>query len=79
MILDLRGKPVGVGDHIAGAFRDSTMAFMRLGTVVGTGTRDGKPTLRVAWATESSPNGPIPVTTVGSIEAGLYRFIKLEA
>jgi hypothetical protein len=84
-VSDLAGKQVGVGDRVAAAFRDSTTAYLRLGTVQSFGTRAGsewkpvKQTMRVAWDTESGPRGASPVAVVGSIEVGLARFVKLEA
>lgn len=77
-VLDLTGQPVKPGDRIAGAFRDSTLAYLRLGSVVNFGERDNKLTVRVHWDTESGRNGPHPVDIIGSIEADLFRFVKLE-
>lgn len=78
-VQDLQGKTISVGDRVAGAFRDSTLAYLRLGTVLGFSERGNKLTVRVQWDTESGARGPHPVDIVGSIDAGLYRFIKLEA
>lgn len=77
-ILDLLGQEVKVGDRIAGAFRDSTHAFLRAGTVLGFGERGNKLTVQVKWDTDSGYGvGPRDVEIVGAIEADLRRFIRI--
>ena len=79
-VRDLAGNTVHEGDLIAGAFRSSTVASLRLGTVLGLSERGNKLVMRVKWDTESGyGNGARNIDVVGAIEVGLLRFVKVEA
>jgi hypothetical protein len=80
-ILDLLGQAVDVGDRVAAAFRDSTQAELRTGTIVGFGERGNKLTIIIEWDSSSydvtRPHSKTSVPPVGAIEAGLRRFIRI--
>lgn len=76
-VQDLLGNDVVVGDQVAGAFRIGNTAKLRVGTVLGFGTRGSKDTVKVQWHDESSWDGGKAVNTVGAIEVGLKRFVKI--
>ena len=79
VVTDLNGDPVQEGDRIAGAFRAGDVAQLRTGTVLGFGERSGKTTIKVQWEISSgSGRGARAVSTLGQIEAGLKRFVRIE-
>lgn len=75
-IKDLEGNVIEVGDRIAAAFRTSTQAYLRTGTVLGFGERSNNVTLKVQWDYESIGRGH-RTTTVGFIDSSLFRFVKI--
>lgn len=76
---DMLGEEIKAGDTIAVAFREGNTASLRIGTVVGFGTKQSyKPidVMEVEWHS-SSPGGWMPSGKKSKIEVAHKRFVKM--
>lgn len=77
-VVDVLGVPVNPGDRVAGAFRSSNRAILRVGEVISFGERGNRLTVNVRWVRESAEGAGLNVDIVGGIEAELFRFVKIQ-
>jgi hypothetical protein len=82
---DMLGQDLRAGDTIAVAFREGNSAAMRVGTVVGFGTKkssaywleeDVVDVMEVQWH-KASPYGWLPEGKTSKIELHHKRFVKV--